>query len=107
MKMIETLKKSKGKSKPITINQEIRDKIASFKSYLIDYMLDPSTPKKEKDTLYYLLYEMEPYEQNLLLAYYEWGTEAAKMLNVSTSVLQSNVKRILFKIKTNKYKSKL
>lgn len=105
--MIETLKKSKGKSKPITINQEIRDKISSFKSYLIDYMLDPSTPKKEKDTLYYLLYEMEPYEQNLLLAYYEWGTEAAKMLNVSTSVLQSNVKRILFKIKTNKYKSKL
>lgn len=105
MKMIETLKKSKGKSKPITINQDIRDKIASFKSYLIDYMLNPSTPKKEKDTLYYLLYEMEPYEQNLLLAYYEWGTEAAKMLNVSTSVLQSNVKRILFKI--NKYKSKL
>lgn len=105
MKMIETLKKSKGKSKPITINQEIRDKISSFKSYLIDYMLDPSTPKKEKDTLYYLLYEMEPYEQNLLLAYYEWGTEAAKMLNVSTSVLQSNVKRILFKI--NKYKSKI
>ena len=105
--MIETLKKSKGKSKPITINQEIRDKISSFKSYLIDYMLDPSTPKKEKDTLYYLLYEMEPYEQNLLLAYYEWGTEAARMLNVSTSVLQSNVKRILFKIKTNKYKSKI
>ena len=103
--MIETLKKSKGKSKPITINQEIRDKIASFKSYLIDYMLNPSTPKKEKDTLYYLLYEMEPYEQNLLLAYYEWGNEAAKMLNVSTSVLQSNVKRILFEI--NKYKSKL
>ena len=100
MKMIETLKKSKGKSKPITINQEIRDKISSFKSYLIDYMLDPSTPKKEKDTLYYLLYEMEPYEQNLLLAYYEWGTEAAKMLNVSTSVLLSNVKRILFKIKS-------
>ena len=107
MKMIETLKKSKGKSKPITINQEIRDKISSFKSYLIDYMLDPSTPKKEKDTLYYMLYEMEPYEQNLLLAYYEWGTEAAKMLNVSTSVLQSNVKRILFKLKTNKYKSKI
>ena len=103
--MIETLKKSKGKSKPITINQEIRNKMASFKSYLIDYMLDPSTPKKEKDTLYYMLYEMEPYEQNLLLAYYEWGTEAAKMLNVSTSVLQSNVKRILFNI--NKYKSKL
>ena len=105
MKMIETLKKSKGKSKPITINQEIRDKISSFKSYLIDYMLDPSTPKKEKDTLHYVLYVMEPYEQNLLLAYYEWGTEAAKMLNVSTSVLQSNVKRILFKI--NKYKSRL
>ena len=105
MKMIETLKKSKGKSKPITINQDIRDKIASFKSYLIDYMLDPETPKKEKDTLYYVLYVMEPYEQNLLLAYYEWGTEAAKMLNVSTSVLQSNVKKILFKI--NKYKSKI
>ena len=46
MKMIETLKKSKGKSKPITINQEIRDKITSFISYLIDYVLDPSTPKK-------------------------------------------------------------
>lgn len=101
--MIETLKKSRGKSKPITINQDIRDKISSFKSYLIDYMLDHDTPKKEKDTLYYILYVMEPYEQNLLLAYYEWGNEAAKMLNVSTSVLQANVKRILLKIKSNKY----
>lgn len=101
--MTETLKKSRGKSKPITINQDIRDKISSFKSYLIDYMLDPYTPKKEKDTLYYILYVMEPYEQNLLLAYYEWGNEAAKMLNVSTSVLQANVKRILLKIKSNKY----
>lgn len=99
--MTETLKKSRGKSKPITINQDIRDKISSFKSYLIDYMLDHDTPKNERDTLYYILYQMEPYEQNLLLAYYEWGNEAAKMLNVSTSVLQSNVKRILSKIKSN------
>lgn len=97
--MIETLKKIRGKSKPITINQDIRDKIASFKEYLRDHMLDPSTTKGEQSTLYYILYCMEPYEQNILLAYYEFGNDAAKMLGVSISVLQSNVKRIIKKIK--------
>lgn len=96
--MIETLKKSKGKSKPIIINQEVRDKIAAFKEYLRDHMLDPYTTKEKQSTLYYILYHMEPYEQNILLAYYEFGNDAAKMLGVSISVLQSNVKRIIKKI---------
>lgn len=106
MKMTETLKKSRGKSKPITINQDIRDKISAFKEYLKDLMLDPYTTKEEQSTLYYILYRMEAYEQNILLAYYEFGNDAAKMLGVSVPVIQSNVKKILEKIKLNKNKHK-
>lgn len=98
MKMTETLKKSRGKSKPIIINQDTRNKISAFKEYLKDIMLDPYTTKEKQSTLYYILYHMEPYEQNILLAYYEFGNDAAKMLGVSISVLQSNVKRIIKKI---------
>lgn len=104
--MTETLRKSKGKSKPIIINQDTRNKISAFKEYLKDLMLDPYTTKEEQSTLYYILYHMEPYEQNILLAYYEFGNDAAKMLGVSVPVIQSNVKKILEKIKSNKNQSK-
>lgn len=106
MKMTETLKKSRGKSKPIIINQDTRNKISVFKEYLKDIMLDPYTTKEEQSTLYYILYHMEPYEQNILLAYYEFGNDAAKMLGVSVPVIQSNVKKILEKIKSNKKRPK-
>lgn len=106
MKTTETLRKSKGKSKPITINQDTRNKISAFKEYLKDIMLDPHTTKEEQSTLYYILYRMEAYEQNILLAYYEFGNDAAKMLGVSVPVIQSNVKKILEKIKLNKNKHK-
>ena len=105
--MTETLRKSKGKSKPIIINQDTRNKISAFKEYLKDIMLDPYTTKEEQSTLYYILYRMEAYEQNILLAYYEFGNDAAKMLGVSVPVIQSNVKKILEKIKSNKNKKKV
>lgn len=104
--MTETLRKSKGKSKPIIINQDTRNKISAFKEYLKDLMLDPYTTKEEQSTLYYILYHMEAYEQNILLAYYEFGNDAAKMLGVSVPVIQSNVKKILEKIKSNKNRHK-
>lgn len=104
--MTETLRKSKGKSKPIIINQDTRNKISAFKEYLKDIMLDPYTTKEEQSTLYYILYRMEAYEQNILLAYYEFGNDAAKMLGVSVPVIQSNVKKILEKIKSNKNRHK-
>lgn len=96
--MIEVLRKSKGKAKPITINQEIRAKVASFKEYLKDYMLDPYTPKSEQSTIYFLLYGLEDYEQNILISYYEWGNDAARMLGVTPAVLKANVMRILNKV---------
>ena len=104
--MTETLRKSKGKSKPIIINQDTRNKISAFKEYLKDIMLDPYTTKEEQSTLYYILYRMEAYEQNILLAYYEFGNDAAKMLGGSVPVIQSNVKKILEKIKSNKNRHK-
>lgn len=104
--MTETLRKSKGKSKPIIINQDTRNKISAFKEYLKDIMLSPYTTQEEQSTLYYILYRMEAYEQNILLAYYEFGNDAAKMLGVSVPVIQSNVKKILEKIKLNKNKHK-
>lgn len=97
--MIETLKKSKGKSKPITINSDVRRKIESFKIRLLDETkADPTT----KEAIYFILNELEPYECNILLAYFEWGNQASKMLGITPMILQSNVKKILNKIKMNK-----
>ena len=97
--MIETLRMSKGKSKPITINNEVRAKIESFKDRLYDESrVDSSTTK----AISFILNELEPYECNILLAYYEWGNDAARMLGITPMILLSKVRKILYKIKMNK-----
>lgn len=101
--MIKTLRKNKGKSKPIKIDSYVRNKIASFKNHYISLLEDPFVTLEEKKAIYYILNELEPYELNILIAYYEFGNDAASMLDISYSVLSSNVKRILNKIQ-NKIK---
>ena len=62
-------------------------------------MLDDDILPKYKRIIYFILNELEPYERNILLAYYEWDNEAAKLLGITTSVLGSWVKKINKKIK--------
>lgn len=96
--MIETLKKSKGKSKPIRIDGTVRNKVASFKLHLRRLLDDPATTPQEHKAISYILNNLEPYEQNILIAYFEFGNDAAEMMGINTSVLHCNVRRILNKI---------
>jgi len=95
---MQTIYRDKGKGKPLIINKEVQSKIQSFQNHLSE-MLDDDILPQHKQIIHFILNELEPYERNILLAYYEWNNEAARMLGITTSVLGSWVKKINKKIK--------
>ena len=95
---MQKIYRDKGKGKPLTINKEVQSKIQSFQNHLSE-MLDDDILPQYKRIIYFILNELEPYERNILLAYYEWDNEAAKLLGITTSVLGGWVKKINKKIK--------
>lgn len=95
---MQKIYRDKGKGKPLTINKEVQSKIQSFQNHLSE-MLDDDILLQHKRIISFILNELEPYERNILLAYYEWDNEAAKLLGITTSVLGSWVKKINKKIK--------
>lgn len=90
--------RDKGKGKPLTINRDVQSKIQSFQNHLSEMLNDDIHPQ-HKRVIRFILKDLEPYERNILIAYYEWDNEAAKMLGITTSVLGSWVKKINKKIK--------
>ena len=90
--------RDKGKGKPLTINRDVQSKIQSFQNHLSDMLNDDIHPQ-HKRIIRFILNNLEPYERNILIAYYEWDNEAAKMLGITTSVLGSWIKKINKKIK--------
>ena len=90
--------RDKGKGKPLTINRDVQSKIQSFQNHLSE-MIDDDIIPQHKRIILFILNDLEPYERNILLAYYEWDNSAAKMLGITTSVLGSWVKKINKKIK--------
>lgn len=95
---MQKIYRDKGKGKPLIINKEVQSKIQSFQNHLSE-MLDDDILPQHKQIIQFILNDLEPYERNILLAYYEWNNEAAKLLGITTSVLGSWVKKINKKIK--------
>lgn len=95
---MQKIYRDKGKGKPLIINRDVQSKIQSFQNHLSEMLGDDIHPQ-HKRIIRFILNNLEPYERNILLAYYEWDNEAAKMLGITTSVLGSWVKKINKKIK--------
>lgn len=95
---MQKIYRDKGKGKPLIINRDVQSKIQSFQNHLSEMLKDDIIPQ-HKRIIRFILNDLEPYERNILLAYYEWDNSAAKMLGITTSVLGSWVKKINKKIK--------
>ena len=95
---MQKIYRDKGKGKPLIINRDVQSKIQSFQNHLSEMLKDDIHPQ-HKRIIRFILNNLEPYERNILIAYYEWDNEAAKMLGITTSVLGSWVKKINKKIK--------
>ena len=95
---MQKIYRDKGKGKPLIINRDVQSKIQSFQNHLSEMLKDDIHPQ-HKRIIRFILNNLEPYERNILLAYYEWDNNAAKMLGITTSVLGSWIKKINKKIK--------
>ena len=92
------LKKEKGKSFPIKITPTIRKRIYNFKLRLKEMAVYDNIGKKYEDLVYYILNDLDEYDLNLLIAYYELADCSAsrlgKILNVEPSNINSRINNI-------------
>ena len=105
MNSTELIKKTKGKSAPIRIDGNVRKKIKEFAESLLRISEEPETTPQHKATIQYILNELDPYERNILLAYYAFESEGpcyvAKLLDIFPSTIVTRVKKIQKKIHDN------
>ena len=98
------LKKDKGKFVPITIDRNLQRRIKSFKDRLTQMVENDEISNSEKEGIYYILNELDTYDLNLLIAYFEYNcspSPVAKVLGVQPSVVSSRIKKILNKCKSS------
>lgn len=91
------VKRSSGKSAPITISTEIQQEIRKYKHRLMEMAEYDEVRDIDKISLRVILEELEPYDQYLLLAYYALQlspSQLAKCLNISTQVLSTRINKI-------------
>lgn len=98
------LKKSKGKNVPLTINKETQLKINRFKERLKQMYDNDDVGEEYKKVIHYIFNELDTYDLNLLIAYYENDGKAsyvARLLGVNPSVIYSRIKQIIKKCKSS------
>lgn len=90
--------KKKGKCVPITIDRETRRRVKSFKDRLREYVLYDEVSDLHKLVIKVILEELDSYDQNILIAYYDLAGESAYrlagMLGVGSYVITSRIKKI-------------
>lgn len=92
------------KRKPITINQEVRNSVESFKKRLIEMAEQPDeTSEFDARTVDIILNELDDYDRNIILAYYAIAntspTILSNYLGISRQLIQRNIIRIIKQIK--------
>lgn len=93
------LKKAKGKSKPITINKETQRSIASFKFRLKEMLDNQEVSEQHQKLIHYLLNDLEDYDLNILIAYFDQAncsaSKLSKLLGLDPSNITSKINKII------------
>ena len=99
----EILTPTKGKGVPITITRSAQESIQSFKKRLEEMKINDEVNDKQKRIIEYILTELDPYESNFLIAYYDLAqcspTRLGKLLGIDSSLVSSKLKTITKKCK--------
>ena len=96
-------KKTKGKSKTITVNNEVRDSISAFKERLLQMAAQPDeTSAFDANTVRLIFEELDEYDRNILIAFYSIANcnyaELGRLLGASGSTLRLRIQRITNKL---------
>ena len=90
--------KAKGKSVPITINQDTQTQIKLFKDRLLEMMEYDEIREVDKLSINVILNELDPYNQNILIAFYGLAdgsaSALARVFNVNPHVISKRIKKI-------------
>ena len=97
---MDIIKKSKGKSSTIIIDDQVRKEIKSVKKRY-EELLDTNDEIRDIDkiSISVILNELDEFDQNILISYFTIANSSpsilAKMLGVSSSVITSRVNKII------------
>lgn len=101
--MLKNMVKDKGKFIPYTITPDIQKRISSFKKRLKEMDKNDEVSTQHSKIIKYLFNRLDEYDLNLLIAYYEIANQSpsalAKILNISPSVINSRIKKIISQCK--------
>lgn len=95
--IMEKIYKSKGKFKPIVIDDEMRRRVKSFKDRLKEMCEYDNLPLLTQNTIRVILEELDSYDQNILISFYDFEcstSQLAKTLGVSPQTINSRIKKI-------------
>ena len=96
---VTQLKKAKGKSFPIPITFETQKRIYSFKNRLNEMAMNKDVDDKYINMIHYILNELDDYDLNLLIAYYELAdgkpSRLSKIFDVDPNNIKSRINKII------------
>lgn len=94
--------KAKGKSVPIKIDKNTQKEIKDFKRRLQEMIEYDNIRETDKLSIQIILNEIDPYDQNILIAYYGLAdgssTALAKLFGVGHHVISKRIRKITKKI---------
>ena len=97
--MTAVLKARTNKSVPIHIDNETQQKIKAFKDRLIEMVENGDVREIDKASIYVIMNELDPYNENILIAYYGIvdcsASALAKLFGVSCTVISQRINKII------------
>lgn len=101
---LKIFKKNKGKSLPIAITPDIQRSIKSFKLRLQEMCDNQEVNNSYQRIIQYLLNELDEYDLNILIAFYDQAdcspSKLSKLLGVDPSNVTKRIRNIITKCKS-------
>lgn len=100
-KKLDILKKPRGKTTAIIIDEEVRYQVRTFKHRLREMAESPDNEVREidKKSIDVILNDLDEYDQNILIAYYAVAncspTALGKLFGVKGPIIANRIKRII------------
>lgn len=93
-----SIMKARGKSVPLKIDEETQKEIKEFKDRLAEMLEDEEVRDLDKISISVILNDLDPYDQNILIAYF-WltggsATALGNLFGVGYHVITKRIKKI-------------
>lgn len=102
---LKIFRKAKGKSAPISIDKNTQRSIKSFKMRLLEMCDNQEVNQTTQTLIHYILNELEEYDLNLLIAYYDQAecssSKLSKLVGGDPSNITTKINKIIKKCRSS------